>query len=81
MDGMTLNEECALSFYRTVAVLNKAHRVELVQNIQTGKIFVKKQLDAYNINVYNEIQEWKKMRERRENYEISDEEFSDWKLN
>ena len=52
MDGMTLNEECALSFYRTVAVLNKAHRVELVQNIQTGKIFVKKQLDAYNINVY-----------------------------
>ena len=40
-----------------------------------------KQLDAYNINVYNGIQEWKKMRERRENYEISDEEYLEWKLN
>ena len=36
---------------------------------------------AYNINVYNGIQEWKKMRERRENYEISDEEYFEWKLN
>ncbi len=36
---------------------------------------------AYNINVYNGIQEWKKMRERRENYEISDEEYLEWKLN
>ena len=36
---------------------------------------------AYNINVYNGIQEWKKMRERRENYEIFDEEYLEWKLN
>ena len=36
---------------------------------------------AYNMNVYNGIQEWKKMKERRENYEISDEEYLEWKLN
>ena len=36
---------------------------------------------AYNMNVYNGIQEWKKMRERRETYDISDDEYLDWKLN
>ena len=35
----------------------------------------------YNMNVYNGIQEWKKMRERRETYDISDDEYLDWKLN
>lgn len=35
----------------------------------------------YNMNVYNGIQEWKKMRERRENYDISDDEYLEWKLN
>lgn len=35
----------------------------------------------YNMNVYNEIQEWKKMRERREDYDISDDEYLEWKLN
>ena len=34
----------------------------------------------YNMNVYNGIQEWKKMRERRENYYISDDEYLEWKL-
>ena len=36
---------------------------------------------SYNMNVYNGIQEWKKMRERRENYDISDDEYLEWKLN
>ena len=38
----------------------------------------------YNMNVYNGIQEWKKMRERRErreNYDISDAEYLELKLN
>ena len=35
---------------------------------------------AYNMNVYNGIQEWKKMRERRENYDVSDDEYLEWKL-
>ena len=36
---------------------------------------------SYNMNVYNGIKEWKKMRERRENYDISDDEYLEWKLN
>ena len=35
----------------------------------------------YSMNVYNGIQEWKKMRERRENYDVSDDEYLEWKLN
>ena len=35
----------------------------------------------YNELVQTAINEWKKMRDKRENYEISDEEYLDWKLN
>ena len=36
---------------------------------------------AYNFNVQNGINEWLKMREKRENYEITDQEYIEWKLN
>ena len=36
---------------------------------------------AYNLNVLNGINEWLKMREKRENYEITDQEYLEWKLN
>ena len=36
---------------------------------------------AYNFNVQNGINEWLKMREKRENYEITDLEYFEWKLN
>lgn len=35
----------------------------------------------YNELVQTAINEWKEMRDKRENYEISDEEYLDWKLN
>ncbi len=35
----------------------------------------------YNVIVQNAINEWEEMRDKRENYEISDEEYLDWKLN
>lgn len=35
----------------------------------------------YNMNVYNGIQEWKKMRKMRKVYDISDDEYLEWKLN
>lgn len=42
--------------------------------------------DSYEKTEYNEIvqtviNEWKEMRDKRENYEISDEEYLEWKLN
>ena len=36
---------------------------------------------AYNFNVQNGINEWLKMRETREKYEIIDQEYLEWKLN
>ena len=36
---------------------------------------------AYNFNVQNGINEWLKMREKREKYEITDQEYLEWKLN
>ena len=35
----------------------------------------------YNLNVQNGINEWLKMKEKRENNEITDQEYIEWKLN
>ena len=35
----------------------------------------------YNRIVQNAINEWQQMREKRQNLEISDEEYLEWKLN
>lgn len=42
-----------ISNYKTIAVINEPHKIYLVQNIDTGKIYAKKVLDVYNIDVYN----------------------------
>ena len=36
---------------------------------------------SYNFNVQKGINEWLKMKEKRENYEITDQEYIEWKLN
>ena len=36
---------------------------------------------AYNFNVQNGINEWLEMRKKRENHEIADQEYIEWKLN
>lgn len=35
----------------------------------------------YNFSVQKGINEWLKMKEKRENYEITDKEYIEWKLN
>lgn len=35
----------------------------------------------YNEIVQNAINDWQEMKDKRENYEISDEEYLEWKLN
>ncbi len=42
----------AVMAFRTIAVLNELHGVYLVQDPDTGKVFVKKILDVYNPKVY-----------------------------
>ncbi len=54
---MNLETRLQLSYYRQIGVINEAHRVYLVQHIETGKIFVKKIMTAYNPEVYARLKE------------------------
>lgn len=49
---MTLDEECRLSYYNRIAVLNEGHGVYLVQHLESGRVFVEKVLSVYDIGVY-----------------------------
>ncbi len=40
------------SYYNTIATINGAHKIYLVQHRESGKIYIKKVLDIYNPNVY-----------------------------
>lgn len=41
-----------ISYYHTIATLNSAHKIYLVQHRETEKIYVKKILDVYNLHIY-----------------------------
>ena len=49
---MDISKRLALSYYKTIAVLNEDHHVSLVQHQSTKKIYVKKILDIYHLPVY-----------------------------
>lgn len=52
---MDLSNRLNISYYKTIAVLNEAHNIYLVQHQETNKIYIKKVLDIYNINVYKQL--------------------------
>lgn len=52
---MDHSETPDLSCYQTIAALNEAHQIFLVQHRDTHKIFVKKILDIYNIDIYQTL--------------------------
>lgn len=54
---MTLQEQCALSYYQPVADLNARHGISLVQHTETKKIFVRKILTVYDPDVYQYLRE------------------------
>ena len=54
---MTLEEECRLSYYREIAVLDREHRVSLVQHGESGRIYVKKVLSVYDPAVFRYLRE------------------------
>lgn len=49
---MDFNHRLSISYYKTIAVINEAHQIFLVQHQETKKVFVKKILDVYNADVY-----------------------------
>jgi len=50
---MTLEQELMLSYYKEVATINEDHGIYLVQDIRTGKFYVKKLLTVYNAEIYH----------------------------
>ncbi len=46
-----------ISYYNTIANINSAHRIYLVQHRETGKIYIKKILDVYNPHIYEYLKE------------------------
>lgn len=52
---MDLDQRLAISYYKSIAVINEPHHVYLVQHQETKKIAIKKVLDVYNPDVYAEL--------------------------
>ena len=49
------NQEMPLSCYEEISQLNKDHRVSIVRQRGTGKIYVKKILSVYSLAVYSAL--------------------------
>lgn len=54
---MDVEAQLRLSFYKEVAIINPKHNVTLVQHQETGKLFVKKELSVYDVNVFRHLME------------------------
>ncbi len=52
---MDYSNRLALSYYQTVATINEEHNIYLVQHRETKKIFVKKILSVYNIDIFRAL--------------------------
>lgn len=52
---MTLEEESRLSFYRELTVLDEKKSIVLVQDIRNSELCVKKTLDIYSRDVYEQL--------------------------
>lgn len=49
---MDISSRLSISFYKTIAVLNEQHKIYVVQHIQSKKIYIKKMLIVYSIDIY-----------------------------
>lgn len=52
---MDISSRLSISFYKTIAVLNEQHKIYIVQHIQNKKIYVKKILEVYSLEVYKAL--------------------------
>lgn len=50
---MELSNQLELSYYKTIATINEDHNIYLVQHQASRKIYIKKVLDIYNLDIYN----------------------------
>jgi serine/threonine protein kinase len=54
---LKLEAELKLSYYKEIADVDEAHRVKLVQHTESGKVFVQKTLQVYDIKVFSYLKE------------------------
>ncbi len=54
-DIVDLTRKLAISYYKTIATINEPHCIYLVQHQETQKIYIKKVLDVYNLDVYKQL--------------------------
>lgn len=52
---MDIESRLSISFYKTIATISEAHKIYIVQNINTNRLYIKKILDVYNKNVYENL--------------------------
>lgn len=52
---MDIERRLQMSYYKTIATINDAHKIYIVQNTQNNHIYVKKELDVYNLDVYKHL--------------------------
>lgn len=53
---MDISSRLSISFYKTIAAISEEHKIYIVQQIQTKKIYIKKILTVYNRNIYEFLQ-------------------------
>ncbi len=46
-----------ISSYKNIATINEAHNISLVQDLESGKVYVQKVLDIFNYNLYYQLYE------------------------
>lgn len=44
-----------ISYYKEIASLNERTNIKIVQHRETGKIYIKKEISIYNIEIYKEL--------------------------
>ena len=49
---MDLSQRLSISYFKNVATINEDHKIYMVQHQETGKLYVKKILDVYSLDVY-----------------------------
>ena len=52
---MDLTDRLAVSYYKTVLPINERHKVYLVRHQETGRLYVKKNLEIYSADVYRNL--------------------------
>lgn len=52
---MDFTHKLAISYYKTIAVINEPHQIYLTQHQETKKFYVKKILDVYNADIYERL--------------------------